>query len=109
MEFRSTPQYPTYHDWVRSPVYSRLWTLMFWKLVIQNARVYLINSNLVTGPRDLPGYYDFAKRVYFHIRNSGYAGAVPLVESERDLFKGWGFSGVVLRGLALLQGVRVEA
>lgn len=46
--------------------------------------------------------------VFFHIRGSGYAGAVPLVQQDVELFEAWGFRGDVLRGLALLQGVAVQ-
>lgn len=86
----------------------RLGVLLSFAVVIQNARNFLINSSLVSNVTQLPGYYDFAKRVFFHIRNHGYAGAVPLIESDLVLFRSWGFSGVVLRGLARLQGVLVE-
>ena len=89
---------------VSSPlIRSRLWTLLFWKLMVQNARVFLINSNLVGSPRDLPGYYDFVKRVFFHIKNHGHANAVPLIEADVAQFKQWGFSGNILRDLARLQ------
>lgn len=81
---------------------------MYWKLMIQNARVFLLNHDLVSSVAELPGYYNFCKRVMFHIRDSGYAAALPLVESDRDLFVSRGFSGVVLRDLARLQGIRIQ-
>jgi hypothetical protein len=109
MDFRSTPQYPTYESWVQSPLYQRLWILFEWKLVVQQARVYLIGSNLVSGPRDLPGYYDFAKRVMFHIKNVGAAAAAPLIQADAKLFKSWNFSGQVLASLARLQGIVVSS
>lgn len=72
---------------------------------LQNARVFLINSNKVSTVRDLPGYYQFVRNVFYHIRR----GETNLIQSDVEVWKGWGFSGNVLRGLARLQGVRVEA
>jgi hypothetical protein len=83
------------------------YNVFFWKLVIQQARVYLLNRNLVGSPVPLPGYHDFCKRVMFHIRNHGYAGAAPLLQAHVELFKSWGLSEPVLRGLARLPGVAV--
>ena len=87
---------------------SGFWTLLQWKLAIQEARVYLINSNSVSQVIPLPGYYDFVKRVFFHIRDQEYTGAGPLIQADVDQFKSWGFSGELLAGLALLQGIRIE-
>jgi len=81
---------------------------MFWKLVIQEARVYLINTNSVSSWLPLTGYYDFVKRVFFHLRDGGYANAVPLIQADVIQFEQWGFNGNVLRALARLQGVVVE-
>jgi hypothetical protein len=86
----------------------RLWILTGWAVVLQNAKNYLLGSNVVRSPTQLPGFYDFSKRCYFHIRNHGYAGAVPLIQADLNLFKSWGFSASVLQSLALLQGVVVE-
>ena len=94
---------------VTSPeIRRRLVILLGWAVVLQNAKNYLVGCNVVRSPTQLPGFYDFAKRCYFHIRNHGYAGAVPLIKSDIALFESWDFSGPVLRDLARLQGVLVE-
>jgi hypothetical protein len=94
---------------VMSPeIRRRLWVLMGWAVVLQNAKNYLVGCSLVRSPTQLPGFYDFSKRCYFHLRNVGYPAAVPLIQSDVELFKSWGFSGDVLRSLALLQGIRIQ-
>ena len=57
----------------------------------------------------MPGYFQFVRNVFYHIRRAGYAGAVPLIQADVVQWKQWGFSGNVLRDLARLQGVMVEA
>ena len=109
MHYRSSLAYPTREDWLKSDLRKKFVTWFDDLTTLQNARVFLINSNMVDGPRQLPGYFQFVRNCFYHIRRAGYAGAVPLIESDRDLFKSWGFSGFVLAGLARLQGVRVEA
>jgi hypothetical protein len=95
---------------VTSPaIRERLWLLMDWALVLLNAKNFLIKRNAVGSVALLTGYYDFAKRVFFHVRDSGYEEAVPLIQSDVELFKSWGFSGRVLRSLALLQGIVIQA
>ena len=76
--------------------------------MIQEARRFLINSNAVSQVVPLPGYYDFVKRVFWHIRDSGYVEAVPMIQADVTQFKAWGFNGELLHGLTLLQGVAVD-
>jgi hypothetical protein len=95
---------------VTSPFIRRnLWTLLDFGWTIQLARVFLINSNLMGSLVQLPGYLDFAKRCFFHIKNHGYRAAIPLVQADVEQFKQWGFTASMLQSLALLQGVVVEA
>jgi hypothetical protein len=97
------------NDRVTSPaIRERLWLLMDWARMLLNAKNYLIHQNLVGSPVPLTGYYDFAKRMFFHVRDSGYEAAVPLIQSDIELFKSWGFSATLLKSLALLQGVIIE-
>ena len=109
LRYRSTRLHPTYEDWLNSDVRRKLVILLSDMTVLQNARVYLIRNNLVNGPRELTGYYDFVRKVFHHIRKNDYAAAVPLIEADLLQFKEWGFSGPVLCSLALLQGVNVKA
>lgn len=88
---------------------SRLWTLMYWTIELLKAKNYLINSNLISSTIQLPGYYGFSKRIFFHLRDVGYQAAVPLIESDRNLFKSCGFNGDVLQGLARLQGIQISS
>jgi hypothetical protein len=73
-----------------------------------NSKNFLIKTNAVASVALLPGYYDFVKRVFFHIRDSGYQTAAGLIQAEADQFKSWGYSGRVLRNLALLQGIVIQ-
>jgi hypothetical protein len=94
---------------VTSPLIRRnLWTLLDFGWTIQLTRVFLINSNLIRSSVQLSGYLDFAKRCFFHIKNHGYAAAIPLIQADVDLFKSWGFSASLLQSLALSQGVVIE-
>jgi hypothetical protein len=77
---------------------------MFWKLRIQEARVYLISHDLVSSVVQLPGYFDFVRKVFQRIR----AGEISLIQLDVVQWKAWGFSGPVLSDLALLQGVVVQ-
>jgi hypothetical protein len=91
---------------VTSPlIRERLANLLMWKIAIQEARVFLINQNLVTTWLPLTGYYDFVKRVFWNIRNNGHEAAIPLVWADLALFVSWGFSADILKSLAKLQGL----
>jgi hypothetical protein len=107
MKYRSSLSYPTREDWLKSDLRKKFVTWFADLTTLQNARVFLLNNNKVSHPTELPGYFQFVRDVFYFILRNGYAGAVPLIESDRDLFKGRGFSGDVLRSLALLQGIRI--
>lgn len=98
------------NDRVTSPqIRSVLWNLFFWRLAVHEPKWYLVNNNLVGSPTLLPGYLDFVKRCYFHVRDIGRDAAIALVQSDVELFKSWNFRGDILQGLALLQGVRIQS
>jgi hypothetical protein len=81
---------------------------MDWALVLLNAKNFLIKRNAVGSVALLTGYYEFVRRVFFHIRDVGYANAAPLIQADIVQWKSWGFSERVLQSLALLQGVVIK-
>lgn len=105
MEFRSSLSYPTYEDWLRSDLRKKFVTWFADLTTLQNARVFLLNTNSVPSVRDLSGYFQFVRTVFYRIRH----GETALIQTDVDQFKGWGFKGRVLSSLALLQGMVVEA
>jgi hypothetical protein len=82
---------------------------MDWARTLLNAKNYLIRENLIGSSIYLPTFYDFSKRCFFHLRDLSRSDAVAAIESDIALFESYGFSGVVLRSLARLQGVVVQA
>lgn len=109
MRYRSSLAYPTREDWLKSDLRKKFVVWFDDLTTLQNARLYLLRNGNVSTVRDLPGYFQFVRNTFYHIRNSGFAGAVPLIQADVVQWKQFGFSGEVLSSLALLQGVVVEA